>query len=68
MKPAEVHNMKDDELVEQTSRLRMQLFELRSQSVTEQLENPSKLSKLRRDIARLLTEQRERQLNQEPAR
>jgi len=67
MKASEVHKMKDEELAEQTDRLRKQLFELRSQAVTEQLENPRQLRNLRRDIARLLTEQRERQLKQEPA-
>jgi large subunit ribosomal protein L29 len=68
MKPSEVHKMKDEELTEEVQRLRKQLFELRSQAVTEQLENPRQLKNIRRDIARLLTEQRERQLQQEPAK
>jgi len=42
--------------------LRRHLFDLRSQSVTEKLEDSSMLKKTRRDIARLLTVQREREL------
>jgi large subunit ribosomal protein L29 len=68
MKASETHKMKDPELREELGRLRQQLFELRSQAVTEQLENPRQLKNLRRDIARLLTEQRQRQLQQEPAK
>jgi large subunit ribosomal protein L29 len=61
MKAAEVHKLSQQELVEESQRLRKQLFELRSQSVTEKLENPKQLGAIRRDIARLLTEQRKRQ-------
>jgi large subunit ribosomal protein L29 len=38
------------------------LFDLRSQSVTEKLEDPSQLGKTRREIARLLTTLRMREL------
>lgn len=38
------------------------LYELRSQAVTEKLEDPTQLSKARREIARLKTLLRERQL------
>ncbi|MEM8737641.1 MAG: 50S ribosomal protein L29 [Planctomycetota bacterium] len=62
MKPAEVHKMSDAELAETTGQLRTRLFELRSQSVTEKLENPRQLGAIRRDIARVLTEQRSREL------
>ncbi len=61
MKAEEVHNMSDDELVVEAERLRKQLYNLRSQSVTEQLENPMQLRKIRKDIARILTVQRMRQ-------
>jgi large subunit ribosomal protein L29 len=40
------------------------LFELRSQAVTEKLEDPSRLRKTRREIARIKTILRERQLEQ----
>jgi len=61
MKANEVHKMSDAELVETTSQLRTKLFELRSQSVTEKLENPRQLGQLRKDIARVLTEKRSRE-------
>ena len=67
MKASEVHNMRDEELTAEAGRLRKRLFELRSQAVTEKLENPRELRNLRRDIARLKTEQRQRQLKQERA-
>ena len=65
MKASEVHKMSDAELVETAGQLRSQLFELRSQSVTEKLENPRQLGHLRKDIARVLTEKRSRELSQE---
>jgi large subunit ribosomal protein L29 len=57
MKANEVHKLNDEELVVEVDRLRRRLFELRGQAVTEKLENPRELGQLRRDIARLLTEQ-----------
>ena len=62
MKAAEVHKMTDAEIAEELPRLRSRLFELRSQAVTEKLENPTVLGKTRRDIARLMTELRNREL------
>jgi large subunit ribosomal protein L29 len=61
MKAAEVHKMTDAEITEELPRLRSRLFELRSQAVTEKLENPTVLGKTRRDIARLMTELRNRE-------
>lgn len=60
MKANEVHKMSEQEMAEEVARLRKRLFELRSQAVTEKLENPRQLGNLRRDIARILTEQRAR--------
>jgi len=56
MKASEVHKMSDEELNVEEQSLRMRLYELRSQAVTEKLENPRQMPNLRRDIARLLTE------------
>ena len=42
------------------------LFDLRSQAVTEKLEDPSQLRKTRRDIARIKTVVRQRELEQQP--
>ncbi len=64
MKATEAHKMSEQEMVEEISRLRKRLFELRSQAVTEKIENPRQLQNLRRDIARILTEQRSRQLQE----
>jgi len=64
MKRSELHKMSNDEIAEEVPRLRKKLFELRSQAVTEKLENPMQLREIRRDIARLLTEQRSRELQE----
>jgi large subunit ribosomal protein L29 len=56
MKASEVHKFSAEELRQEERNLRKRLFELRSQSVTEKLENPRQLRNLRRDIARVLTE------------
>ena len=64
MKKSEVHKMSDAEMTEEVARLRKQLFELKCQAVTEKLENPRQLGNIKRDIARILTEQRQRQLQE----
>ena len=59
---------KDTEVLEkQLKDLQRHLFDLRTQAVTEKLEDPSQLRKTRRDIARLKTLLRERQLQQAQA-
>lgn len=65
MKISELRNMKDDELQNELARLRRHVFDLRSQSVTEKMEDPSMLTKARRDIARILTVMRERERSAE---
>jgi large subunit ribosomal protein L29 len=50
----------DHELVEKQKHM----FDLRSQAVTEKLEDPSQLAKTRKDIARIRTVLRQRQLEQ----
>jgi large subunit ribosomal protein L29 len=67
MKAEEVHQISDEELAEELKRLRQHLYDLKSQAVTEKVEDPSQFRKTRRDIARLLTERRERQLAAEQA-
>ena len=51
----------DHELVEQQKHL----FDLRSQAVTEKLEDPSQLRKTKKDIARIKTVMRQRQLEKQ---
>lgn len=60
MKIEEVRAMKTDELHSELERLRRHLFDLRSQAVTEKLEDPSQLGKTKNNIARVLTALRER--------
>ena len=60
----DIRALKTDELHSELDRLRRHLFDLRSQAVTEKLENPRQIGALRRDIARLLTDRRYRQLKE----
>jgi ribosomal protein L29 len=62
MKPQEVHKMNDEELRVETERLRKRLYELRCQAVTEKLENPMQIRRIKQDIARMQTEGRMRQI------
>lgn len=62
MKMSEIQQLNDDEIQIELGRLRRQMFDLRSQAVTEKLENPTMITKARRDIARILTVQRQREL------
>ncbi len=55
MKAAELREATVEELREKERELAEQLFALRLQKVTGQLENPAKISTLRRDLARVLT-------------
>jgi large subunit ribosomal protein L29 len=65
---AELRDLSDTELVEQIDDLKKELFNLRFQMVTGQLDNPALLKECRRNIARVLTIQRERELAAEEAR
>lgn len=58
----EVRKFQDEEIVIELKRLREKLYNLRVQAVTEKIEDNSQFGKTRRDIARLLTEQRRREL------
>ena len=60
MKMDVIRAMKLDDLHGELERLRRHLFDLRTQAVTEKLEDPSQLLKARRDVARVLTVLRER--------
>lgn len=52
----------DDELRKQLADLKAELFNLRFQHATGQLENPIRLREVRKDIARVLTAQRLREV------
>ena len=62
MKPAQIREMSDEHLRLTLNDTIKHLFQLRFQSATERLETPSEIRKARRDIARLKTIQREREL------
>jgi large subunit ribosomal protein L29 len=63
MKPTELKELSDQELGSELERLHRHLFELRAQAVTEKLADDSAITKTKRDIARILTVQRQRELN-----
>lgn len=55
MKPAEVRELDVEELQRRVAETRRELFNLRFQHATGQLENTGQLKEVRRNIARLLT-------------
>ena len=52
----------DTDLIERLSESKEELFNLRFQFATGQLDNPARLRQVRRDIARMLTELRAREI------
>ena len=62
MDVAELRDLNDVELSERHDELKEDLFNLQFQLATGQLDNPMLLKQTRRDIARVLTVQREREL------
>jgi large subunit ribosomal protein L29 len=65
MKSAEVHNLKDDELVVKLMDAKEEAFNLRFRHATGELENTARLGQAKRDIARLTTVARERGIDVE---
>ena len=64
----EVRKLKSEEIQVELSKLRMSLFDLRSQRVTDKVGDTSQFRKIRADIARLLTERRARQIAKAPVK
>jgi large subunit ribosomal protein L29 len=64
MKANEVRKMSPSELEEKLKDLKKDLFTLRMQHATNQLDNPVKISLVKKDIARVQTIIREKQLEQ----
>jgi large subunit ribosomal protein L29 len=62
MKAKEVRDLEDDELIKRLDSLKGELFNLRFQLATGQLDNPMRIREVRRTIARVKTVQREREL------
>jgi large subunit ribosomal protein L29 len=59
VKAKQLREMNQDELQETLGDLQRRLFDLRSQSVTEKLENSKAIINTRRDVARIKTVLRE---------
>lgn len=62
MKPSKLHEMTNDELNQQLKSLKQELFNLRFQSATGQLGDVMVIMKTKKDIARVKTILREREL------
>jgi large subunit ribosomal protein L29 len=65
MKAVEVHNLDDAQLVELVDNARKELFNLRFQHATGQLENTARLGAAKADLARALTVARQRGIDVE---
>lgn len=62
MKAREIHEMTDQELTTKLAELKDELFNLRFRHATGQLENPNVLNSVKKDIARVKTVIREREI------
>jgi large subunit ribosomal protein L29 len=54
-RPSELRTLTVDELRQEETNLRKELFNLRFQKVTGEIENPLRIRQVRKDIARVLT-------------
>lgn len=62
MKAKEIHEMNEQELQSKLLELKQELFNLRFQAATGQLQNPMTIRTCKKDIARVKTVIREREL------
>jgi large subunit ribosomal protein L29 len=62
MKPAEIRELSDEDLSQKIKDSRAELFNLRFQLATGQLDNTGRIAAVKKDIARLHTELRSREL------
>lgn len=62
MKPSELRALTIEELKQKEQDLRRELFNLRFQLATGEIENPMRIRTLRKDIARVLTIMTEKQV------
>ncbi len=66
-KMSEYRGMSDEQIELSLHDLEKNLFHLRFQSATDRLETPSEIRKAKREIARIKTVQREREMAKEKA-
>lgn len=62
MKSKEIRELTDQELSQKLEEGRAELFNLRFQMATSQLDNTARVTMVKRDIARILTEMRAREI------
>ncbi|HEX8522991.1 MAG TPA: 50S ribosomal protein L29 [Tepidisphaeraceae bacterium] len=62
MKVKEIREHETEHLKHELEEKRKHMFNLRSQAVTEKLEDPSQLRKTRKEIARMMTVLKQREL------
>ena len=62
MKASEMQSMSVEELSKKLADLKEELFNLRFQMATSQLDNTARVNTVKKDIARVLTEQRAREI------
>lgn len=65
MKVEKLRDLSTNELVHKVDSLKEELFNLRFQMATGQLENPMRIKELRKDIARAKTILREREIKEQ---
>jgi large subunit ribosomal protein L29 len=64
-KATELRELPDEELLDRVESLKEELFNLRFQFATGQLDNPMRIKEVRHEIARMLTLLRQRQTEEE---
>ena len=63
MKAAEIRELSAEDLAAKLKEARAELFNLRFQMATSQLDNTARVTEVKKDIARIQTEQRARQIS-----
>lgn len=63
MKAAEIRELSAEDLNDKLKDARAELFNLRFQMATSQLDNTARVKQVKKDIARILTEMRARELS-----
>ena len=67
MKAKDIRDLSNDELQKKVADLKVELFNLRFRAATGQLENPSSIQDVKKDMARVKTIIREREIKQAQA-
>ena len=65
MKNSDLRKLSDEELTKRITDTKKELFDLRLKQATGSLDKPSKIHELRKEVARMLTILKERELSKE---